>query len=352
MPFRLPRLALPLVLGALLSACDQAPQARTEQMLAFGTLVDITLVGVSDKVADEAFADARRDLEFMHEAWHPWKPGPMGRTNQLLQTGGWFSANPSVMPLIAPARRLERTSRGLFNPTLGKLEALWGFHTDERPEDRPPPAPEAIAALVKQAPSMEDIQVKGIRMRGTNPAVQLDVGGFAKGIAIDRVIARFRELGIENAIVNAGGDLRAIGRHGERPWRIGIRNPRGEGVIAAVEVSGDESVFTSGDYERYFIYKGKRYHHILDPRTGYPARGAVSVTVIHPDATTADAAATALFVAGPDQWESIARSMGVKDVMLVDESGKVYMTPSMARRVELLEDPKPPVVISGGGGGT
>ncbi len=342
------RLAAPLLLGLLLAACSDPPQVRTEQMLAFGTLVQITVVGVPDKLADQAFGEARESLDFMHSAWHPWKPGPMGRTNQLLATGGWFSANPSVLPLIAPARRLERASHGLFNPTLGKLEALWGFHTDERPADQRPPSPAAIAALLKQAPSMEDVQLEGIRMRGTNPAVQLDVGGFAKGLAVDRVIDRFRELGIRNAIVNAGGDLRAIGRHGDRPWRIGIRNPRGEGVIASLQVSGDESVFTSGDYERYFIYKGKRYHHILDPRTGYPARGAVSVTVIHPDATTADAAATALMVAGPDQWQAIARSMGVKDVMLVDEAGKVHMTPSMARRVQLLAEPKPPVIIGAG----
>jgi thiamine biosynthesis lipoprotein len=97
---------------------------------------------------------------------------------------------------------------------------------------------------------------------------------------------------------------------------------------------GDESVFTSGDYERNFNWKGKRYHHIIDPRTGYPAIGTKSVTVIHQDAATADAAATALFVAGPDNWYNIAQKMGIKYVLLVDSQDRAHMNPAMKRRLK------------------
>jgi thiamine biosynthesis lipoprotein len=154
-----------------------------------------------------------------------------------------------------------------------------------------------------------------------------------------------RSRGIGNAIVNAGGDLRAIGRHGNRPWRIGVRDPRGEGVLAAIDTEGDESVFTSGDYERYFVYQGRRYHHIIDPRDGYPTQGVTSVTVIHREAALADAAATALFVAGPGDWPRVAALLGVEQVMLVETSGTIQMTPEMEARTWLMPDPKPEVTI-------
>lgn len=328
------------------TACrSNAEQVRSEQLFTMGTLVEIALWDVSEAQAAAAFNRAREDFEFMHAAWHPWKPGPLGRTNQLLETTAWFSANPSVLPLIEPAKRLYARSGGLFNPAIGKLVALWGFHQDERPPG-PPPSAEAIEAVLAGDPGMDKVLLDGIRMRGTHPAVQLDFGAFAKGVAVDRVTEGLRELGVENAIVNAGGDLRAIGRPGDRPWRIGVRHPRGEGILAALELSGDESVFTSGDYERYFDHQGTRYHHILDPRTGYPARTAVSVTVIHSDAATADAAATALFVAGPEGWHAHARAMGIRYVMLVDAEGIVHMNPAMAERIRFQTDPAPPVVLS------
>jgi len=152
--------------------------------------------------------------------------------------------------------------------------------------------------------------------------------------------------GIANAVINAGGDLRVIGQHGERPWRIGIRHPRRDGVIAWIDAKTDESIFTSGDYERFYIHDDKRYHHILDPRTGYPAAGATSVTVIHVDAGLADAAATALFVAGPDRWHEIAHAMGVKYVMLIDAEGRIHMNPAMQKRVHLTNAKTSHIVLS------
>ncbi|MDH5485597.1 MAG: FAD:protein FMN transferase, partial [Gammaproteobacteria bacterium] len=150
-------------------------------------------------------------------------------------------------------------------------------------------------------------------------------------------------------IVNAGGDIKAIGRHGDRPWHIGIRHPRPEprqngDVLAAININDNECIFTSGDYERFYDYQGKRYHHILDPRTGWPADQTMSVTVIHSDASLADAAATALFVAGPKDWQTIARKMHLRDVMLVDKQGQIYVTPEMAERLEWISPDDQPIV--------
>ncbi len=321
-------------------------------MMVFGTLVTITLWDVEQEKAERAIASLAEDFNYMHEAWHPWKPGPMGRTNKLLGTTGEFTANISVLPLIHKAQELAPKSHDLFNPAIGKLIGLWGFHNEDLLASAPPD-PEAIAELLKQNPRVSDIEINGVRIQSHNPAVQLDMGAMAKGVAVDRAIEYLQSLGIQHAMINAGGDLKAIGRHGERPWHIGIRHPRqqchqqnqADCIIAQLDVNNGEAVFTSGDYERYFEYEGRRYHHILDPRTGYPADQTTSVTVIHHDAATADAAATALFIGGPELWPEIARDMDIRYVMLVDKQGKIYLTPAMAERIELA-DPKTETVIT------
>ncbi|WP_412851916.1 FAD:protein FMN transferase [Ectothiorhodospira shaposhnikovii] len=315
----------------LLGACER-PEIHRDRFIAFGTLVELNIYTSDRDLAARAAESVRADLEYMHRAWHAWEPGPMGRTNELLATGLPFSANPSVLPLILDAQRLYAASDGLFNPAMGALFALWGFQTDE--PQGPPPAPEQIRAILEQAPSMADIEIDGIRMRSHNPAVRLDLGAYAKGYGIHQAMEHLRGMGVENAILNAGGDLRAIGRPGNRPWRIGVRAPDGQGVLASIETRGDEAIFTSGDYERYYLHEGERYHHILDPRSGQPARGTHSVTVIHDNAAEADVASTALFIAGPGDWPRIAAQLGVDKVMLIDHAGIAHLTPAMEKRVK------------------
>jgi thiamine biosynthesis lipoprotein len=245
---------------------------------------------------------------------------------------------PSLVPIIEQSIALSARSDGLFNPAIGGLLNLWGFQSSERPNG-PPPAREAIAGWVARHPSMADLRLDAAVLTSTNDAVQLDFGAFAKGYAIDVAIAKLRARGIENAIANAGGDLRAIGSKGGQPWRVGVRHPQGDGVLAAIAVQGDESVFTSGNYERFREHAGVHYQHILDPRSGWPVEGVTSVTVIHDNGAVADAAATALVVAGPTEWHRIAGQMGIRYVMLVDDHGTVYMNPAMQSRVEFQEPP-------------
>lgn len=333
-----------LVAALLLAACEREPTATGRTFLAFGTLVEVTVVGPETARAEQAIDQVQQEFEWMHATWHPWEASALSRMNMLLETGAWFSAAPSVLPLLEQARELERASGGRFNPAIGKLVQLWGFEDAPAPDATPPPEAE-IDALVQTAPSLADIERDGIRVRSTNPDVVLDFGAFAKGFGVDRAIALLRRLGIENAIVNAGGDLRAIGSRGDRPWRIGIRAPRGGGVLASVEIQGDQSVFTSGDYERFFEVEGRRYHHILDPATGYPATGITSVTVMTEDGARADAAATALFVAGPKQWPQVAADMDIDKVMVVLSDGKVQMTEPMQQRMQFEVDPAPPVQV-------
>lgn len=342
-PCRLHILAL---LGAtlLLAACNAEPTVTNRTFLAFGTLVEVTIADVERQRAEQAIDQVQQELEWMHTTWHPWEASALSRMNMLLATGEWFSAAPSVLPLLEEARALERASGGRFNPAIGKLVQLWGFEESPGADAIPPPEQD-IQALVQAAPSLSDVEVDGIRVRSTNPEVVLDFGAFAKGYGIDRAIALLRRLGIEHAIINAGGDLRAIGRRGPRPWRIGVRAPRGGGVLASVQIQGDESVFTSGDYERFFEHQGRRYHHILDPATGYPAQGITSVTVVTKHGARADAAATALFVAGPDHWPAVAADLGVEAVMVVLSDGRVQMTEPMRERLQFEIQPPPTVQV-------
>ena len=325
-----------VLLPFLLGGCYAERPAYTDRFLAFGTLVDITIVGATQEQAQAAARAIEEDFLMMHQAWHAWNPGPLGKTNQGLASGRQFAAPPMVLPLVEVGQSLSVKSGHLFNPAIGHLIDAWGFHNDD-PEGHRPPPKELIRELVRKNPRMSDIRIEGINVQSTNPSVKLDFGAFGKGYGIDLAVRHLKELGIENAILNAGGDLRAFGSRKGIPWNIAIRRPSGAGVIATVKVSGDESVFTSGDYERNFTWEGKRYHHIIDPRTGYPSEGTRSVTVIHPDSTTADAAATALFIAGPGGWYETALSMGIEFVMLIDAKGAIHMNPEMQKRLELLE---------------
>lgn len=321
-----------------ISACQQAPQEYQREFFAMGTLVSVQLYDVPEQQAKIVLDNIEADFQAMHHDWHAWEDGPLVQLNDAIAQGKPFDIPAVLAPLLAPAMQLAERSEHLFNPALGRLFALWGFQGNARTQ---PPEQAAIAAILAQRPRMSDLVLEDSRIRSNNLAVQIDLGGFAKGWAVDRVIEKLQQHGVSNAIVNTGGDLRAIGSHGERPWRIGIRHPRQAGAIAAVEITQDAAVFTSGDYERFFEVDGKRYHHILDPRSGWPAQGTTSLTVIHPQAATADAAATALFVAG-DDWPRIAYRLGIEQVLRIRSDGRVEMTPAMQQRIEWLEIPNPP----------
>ncbi len=327
-----------------LNACQNKPSTYQHSSLNFGTLIDITLYDVDENTAQQAFNDLDTDFKQLHVSWSPWVAGSLMRMNNLLPTGGFFSADPSILELIQASIPLSEATQQLYNPAIGKLINLWQFHKSDE-ADIQPPAADKIAALVKQNPTLNDLDINGFRIRSRNPALQLNFGAFAKGVAIDIGIKHLQTLGIQNAILNAGGDLKVIGQRGDRPWRIAIRHPRQDGMLASLDAYDGEAVFTSGDYERFYHYQGKRYHHILDPRSGYPANASQSVTVIHHNAGVADAAATALFIAGAEGWYNIAKALGLKYVMLIDNKGNIIVSPSMKKRLTFMQT-TPTLIVS------
>lgn len=325
-----------LLISLWLTSCSGPAQKYHQDFYVFGTLMGVTLWADTDSQAQEAFASLQNRFQAMHVDWHAWNPGLLTRINQAFSMGETIEANEEIVEMIQRSQQLENATDGRFNPAIGALIGLWGFHTSEYPILGPPPARQDIDALLEPDPSSLDIGIDGLKLHSANPAVQLDFGGIAKGYAIDIACEMLRSQGIENAIVNAGGDLRAIGSHGERPWKIAVRSPAG-GIIGSLDTGQDEAVFTSGNYERFRQENEQRYPHILDPRTGWPVTELASVTIITSEGLVADAAATAITVAGLQEWEDVARTLELDQVMLVDESGKVYMTQRMSERIELVE---------------
>jgi thiamine biosynthesis lipoprotein len=326
-----------IVCLVLLTACHRN-QEQNAELFVFGTIVEIKLWGATQEQSDRAFAELQQMFNGMHRDWHAWEPG--GRLtdiNKAFAQGQTIEADADIVAIIRRSQGIEQRSGGRFNPAIGGLISLWGFHTSDYPIIGPPPNQASIDEILAHHPSSRDIHIDGLQLRSENPYVQLDFGGIAKGYAVDLAIERVRDLGITSAIVNAGGDLRAMGRHGDRPWNVAVRKPGG-GIIGAVEVRGDEALFTSGNYERFRQDQLKRYPHILDPRSGWPVEDVASVTVIAAEGIVADAAATALVVAGLDGWPAVAQALDLHQVLVVDESGMVYLTPEMERRMQFSGD--------------
>ncbi len=327
-----------VLIAIAIGGCERPPSLYQDQFLAFGTVVSISIWGGSEQQNREASRLIREDFAAMHDTWHAWKKGGLlAEINQNISDGKETTLPEEAITLLQQTATLSRQSNGLFNPAIGRLVALWGFHGETW--NGPPPPQEKIDQLLQSNPTMDDLDLPNGTIRSGNPMVRIDLGGIAKGYAVDRAVEQLKQLGIEHAIVNTGGDLRAIGSRGGRHWNIGIRAPDGGEPIASLHPQQDESIFTSGDYERMFLYQGKRYHHIIDPRSGWPASGVRSVTVIHPSATTADAAATALLVANAEERTQIARQMGIKALLLIDDTGTYHISEGMRQRIQFLKEP-------------
>lgn len=315
----------------ILVACAPAPSRHQHSVLVFGTVVDITLYAPR-ALAQQAFAELQTRLLAMHRDWHAWEPGALGDINRAIAAGRSARDVPaSLRTLIRIGQDLERRSSGRFNPALGRGVHLWGFHESAANGTHTADA-QALAELRESRPRMADLHIKGSTVSSSNPAVQLDLGGYAKGFAIAQALQYLDELGIENAMINAGGDLQVRGLAGTRPWRIGIRDPLHTGqIIADLTLNDGEAVMTSGSYERR--RDEDNAHHILDPLTVRPTPTWASATVVHNDATLADAAATALMASGREEWQQIAQQMGLQQILLIDPHGQAWASAALAKRL-------------------
>lgn len=215
-----------------------------------------------------------------------------------------------VLHIIKQGMKVGDLTHGAFDITIRSLMELWdNFESQCIPEKE---EIEKILPLI----NYKEIMLTDSKIEFGKPKMKLDLSGIAKGYAVDLAVKELKGVGIKAGLVNAGGDIKVFG---DRLWKIGIKDPRETGIVKVLELK-NKAVATSGDYEKYFMLDGVRYHHILNPRTGLPARECVSVTIISEDAVFADALSTGIFVFGPEKGIALLDSLRISGLIITSDS--------------------------------
>ncbi len=307
----------------LLSSCAK-PRVFHQSKWLMGTVVEITWIGTSEH--PNTIKKAYHAIQAIDALMNPDSPGSdLARLNARAGQG-FVTVSPLTCTVIREGLRIWRETGGAFDISLFPLTHLWGFDTKK---PHLPPL-KAIRATLREVGSEKiTCDPAGHRARLERKGMGLDLGGIAKGFAVDRAAGVLHSNGIHDFIVNAGGDLYCGGRHIRRDWRIGIQDPDHPQAIIASLPLHDRAIATSGDYENYFIKDKIRYHHILDPATGFPARGLRSVSVLAKRTMEADALATALFVMGKEKATRWLKRHPAYSAVLVDDALHVFASTSL-----------------------
>ncbi len=297
--------------------------------VAMGTVIEISLIGDHEEKANRAALQAFQEIKRIETLMSPWRDS--SDVTRMNRSAGveWVKVSPETAEVIKKAQGISELSEGRFDITVGPLTELW---RKAREIKRPPSAEEVRERLdLVNFKNIEVDQEGKVFLKKKGMA--LDLGGIAKGYGVDRAFDVLRSLGYKNLIVNAGGDLRVGGLKNNQAWLIGIQNPReSQKTLTRVSVS-NVAVATSGDYEKFFIYEGRRYHHIFNPKSGFPTEDCRSVTIITKDCIRADGLATAVFVLGPEKGYSLCQKLEGVDCLIVDKEGKIITSPGFKGRV-------------------
>ncbi len=309
-----------------------------ESKFLMSTIVEITVVGTEEQSRQAmmlAFEEIRR-IDGLMSVYNP--DSEVSRVNEA---AGEFAVRVSAdtLEVVSESLRIARLTNGAMDITVAPLMELWGFGNGE---NRVPPDDELQEKLllVDYRKVLADADSSTVRL--DLPGMRIDVGGIAKGYAVDSAIRVMKEAGIRNALISAGGDIYAMGAPpGKESWKIGIRHPRARADLLGILELKDRAVATSGDYENFFEVDGKRYCHIMDPGTGRPVQGIMSVTILADTAAEADALATAIFPLGADKGMKLIESLeGVDGIMVTGSEAddmKVMMSSGLENRVQLMK---------------
>lgn len=294
-----------------------------------GTVVEISVIGWNEDRAAAVIGDAFAEMERIEKLMSRWIPeSEVSRINGRAGEGP-VKASTEVLKVIQRAGDISKTSGGYFDISIGALMDLWGF---EHSGGHLPDKGEVDKALrsIGYGAIVVDEEASTVELR---KGMRIDLGGIAKGYAVDRAYELLTSRGYGNVIVNAGGDMRVGGRKPNGPWVIGIQDPRDRSQILATFDAEGTAVATSGDYERYFEIDGIRYHHLLNPFTGFPARGCRSVTILAKDALSADALATAVFVMGPRKGLGLIEALEGIEGLIVSADGDMIQSEGLKGKI-------------------
>lgn len=304
-----------------------------------GTILQLSAFASDSSVASGALVAGRAAVGRVDSLMSTYRPeSEISALNAAAGTGRWTELSTETATVLRTVLRWARLSGGALDPTVGPLMHAWGF----RGEGPARPAPEVLdSARSLVGWSRVETAEEGRRARLPVAGMAVDLGGIAKGYALDLALAAMKREGAGAAMADLGGNVSVDGPapEGRREWNLGIRNPRGAGTIGTLRMTGG-SVATSGDYEQRFVEDGIAYTHIMDPRTGLPVRGMAQVTVAAPDGITADALSTLLFVLGPREGQDFAQRVfprGGPTVVWVRDPGGRELAADL---VDTLVDPE------------
>ncbi len=343
---------MPPLAGLVVTALLGAGAVVSESRPVMGTLCTVTLSGVEPSGAAPALEAAFAFFDRVDLVMNEWRPeSPLSALNAAAGQG-WVALPGDLCEVLAAAKAGAERTGGRFDPTWAALSDLWRFDGSQRA----PPAPAQLAArcpLVDHRGLELAPRGAGCRARLVRAGMRVGLGGLAKGWAVDQAARALRALGLEDFLLQAGGDLYAAGQRGDAPWRVAVRDPRGgpTAALGALEVR-DQAFSTSGDSERYFEAGGRRYHHLIDPRTCRPAEGARSVTILARTALEAEVLSKAAMVEGGAAGVALVAAAGAQ-ALLVDGDGALLGSPALLERLERAPTsappPPPPPPPPGGG---
>jgi thiamine biosynthesis lipoprotein len=289
-----------------------------------GTRVSVELWADDEARGLELVAAVMEDYRRIDRAMSTYKPdSEISLVNSRAATEA-VPISEELFSLLERSVALSAASHGAFDITYESVGYLYDFRAGVRPTDEE--ISERLAAIDYRHIVL-DREKSAVRF--TSPGVRINLGGIAKGYAVQHAAEYLRSRGVEHALLNAGGDTRVIGDRRGQPWIVGIRHPRQEDEVITRLPLVDEAISTSGDYERFFEENGRRYHHIINPDTGRPTEGVLTVTVIGPDGTLTDGLDTAIFVLGAEAGLKLMESYPDYEAIIVDSTGKISYSPGL-----------------------
>jgi thiamine biosynthesis lipoprotein len=332
-----------LLLTFLCACTSHKERIYRKSKILMDTFVTITVVSNSENSAGKAIDNAFSEIERLEKLSNFFSSeSEVSRINKNAGISG-VRVLPDILDMLNKAIMVSEKTEGSFDVTIGPVISLYDFHKKIKPEE----------SVIKKNLSLVNYRYLIInRDKSTaflkKKGMLIDLGGISKGYAADKAVETLKRNGINSGLVSIAGDIKAFGLKPDgKPWKIGIRNPRippnpplvkgGKGgfsddIMATLELE-DMAISTSGDYERFFIIDGRRYHHLLSPRTGYPAQKCQSVSVITKEGAFTDAFATGVFILGPEKGIKVLEKLGF-DGIIVDSQGKVHTTPNIRGKFE------------------
>lgn len=335
----MPRLLLILAVACASCATPAAPRQLVERSrLAMGSQLRLAAWTADENAAVAAFDQVFREFDRLEALLSVWKPGSdVVRMNEAAGRAP-MAVSADTLAVLAAAAQASEWTGGKFDITFGALADIWKFDHDQ---DNVVPGQQAIDARL---PFVDYRLVQIDRGAGTafitKAGARVHLGGIGKGYAVDRAAALLRERGFTDFLIQSGGDMYAAGLNDRSPWKVGIADPRGQAdrTIATLELS-DGTFSTSGDYERFFMKGGVRYHHLLDPDTGRPASLSRSVTIVADSAMLADVLSTGVFILGPEAGMALIEKLPQVEGVIVTATNQVTISSGLAGRVQLVAPP-------------